>query len=63
MYQRIEFENKKLKKEFSKIARDIAEIETLEQRWSDSLDFHELSVWTIEQLMYLSYLLGKEDCK
>lgn len=50
-----------LKNKFNSIAKEVADINTLETRDSDSLDFHDVSVWTIEQLMYRSYLLGKSE--
>lgn len=34
-------------------------IETLEERHSDSLDFHELSVWSLRNLLAEAYEYGK----
>lgn len=35
-------------------------IPTLQQRMSDELDFHEISVWTLADLMRAAYLKGME---
>ena len=35
-------------------------IPTLEQRNSDGLDFHEISVWALADLMRKAYLKGME---
>lgn len=37
-----------------------AEIETLETRMSDSLDFHELAVWRIKAMLDAAYEAGYE---
>ena len=42
-----------------KIAQDVLGIETLERRWSDSLDFREVSVWGLEEALKLAYEAGK----
>lgn len=36
-------------------------IDTLETRRSDSLDFHELSVWSLRELLTSAYELGKAE--
>jgi hypothetical protein len=43
------------------IARNILDIETLETRKSDSLDFHELAVWQIKAALEMAYLMGRTD--
>lgn len=43
------------------IARVYLCIETLERRWSDSLDFHDLAVWNIEAALEAAYLAGMAD--
>ena len=43
----------------TKIAQQHLGIETLETRKSDSLDFHELSVWQIKAALEAAYLLGQ----
>jgi uncharacterized membrane protein len=40
------------------IARNILEIETLVERKSDSLDFHEVSVWGLKDALLAAYELG-----
>jgi len=45
-----------------KIAREILDIETLKTRNSDSLDFHECSVWQIEKALQAAYDAGRAAC-
>jgi hypothetical protein len=40
--------NRVLHKMFAQIAREHLHIETLETRGSDSLDFHDVSVWGVK---------------
>jgi len=40
------------------IAKQILDIETLEQRNSDDLDFHEVSVWSLKRALQLAYEAG-----
>ena len=42
------------------IARNVLGTETLETRHSDGLDFHDLSVWTIEDALRQAYEAGAE---
>lgn len=42
-----------------KIAQEKLGIDTLEQRWSDSLDFYDLSVWRIKEALAVAYEAGK----
>ena len=51
---------KKLDKTITKIAQ-AAGIETLEARNSDSLDFHDLSVWEIRKMLIDAYEAGQHD--
>ena len=44
---------------FSDIAKDSLFIETLETRNSDSLDFHDCSVWGIKEALEAAYAAGK----
>lgn len=53
----------KQNKELEKIAEKVAGIETLETRKSDSLDFYDMSVWTIKELMQKAYDAGVNDVK
>jgi epoxyqueuosine reductase QueG len=39
----------------------IGGIETLETRNSDRLDFHEVSVWAIKEMLQKAYELGKDS--
>ncbi|KRN88722.1 DUF6900 domain-containing protein [Ligilactobacillus ceti] len=49
-------------KKFEKICKDVLyEFETLETRHHDDLDFKDISVWSIRELMQKAYDLGKED--
>lgn len=42
-----------------KIAQEVLGVETLETRMSDSLDFHEVSVWGLEEALKRAYEAGK----
>jgi len=44
----------------TKIAKEIFDLETLEARNMDSLDFHELSVWEIRKALEAAYNAGRE---
>jgi hypothetical protein len=45
------------------IARNILEIETIAERKSDSLDFHEVSVWGLRDALLAAYELGLAAAK
>lgn len=47
-----------MKKILTKIAKKILYIETLEERKSDDLDFHEVSVWGLEEALIEAYKEG-----
>lgn len=49
------------KREIAEIARVHLHIETLERRWSDSLDFHDLAVWSVAAALEAAYLAGMVD--
>ena len=52
--------NKELFKQFEKIVKERFEhIETLETRNRDALDFHEVSVWGLEEILQKAYELGR----
>lgn len=51
------------KKELENIAKDCLGIETLKQRWSDELDFHEVSVWGVEEALKRAYELGQKETR
>lgn len=42
------------------IATTILDLETLEPRKRDSLDFHELAVWQIKKALEAAYEAGRE---
>ncbi len=44
----------------TEIATQILDIETLDTRKSDRLDFHELSVWQIKKALEAAYAAGRE---
>jgi len=45
-------------KKLAEIARQHLFIETLETRRSDSLDFHDVSVWGVKAALKAAYSLG-----
>ena len=47
-----------MKKTIDRIAREILDLETLERRNSDSLDFHDLPVWEIKHALETAYVAG-----
>lgn len=47
--------------EIANIAKRYLNIETLETRNSDSLDFHDLSVWSLKAALEAAYLAGKKS--
>jgi hypothetical protein len=47
-----------MKSTIDRIAREILGLETLERRNRDSLDFHDLAVWQIEDALKAAYLAG-----
>jgi hypothetical protein len=44
----------------AKIAREILNLDTLETRRMDSLDFHELAVWEIREALEAAYNAGRQ---
>lgn len=44
---------------YEEIARRHLKIETLQERKSDSLDFHTLSVWALREALVVAYEAGK----
>jgi hypothetical protein len=44
--------------ELNEIAQDVLDLETLETRNSDSLDFKELSVWDVKEALERAYQAG-----
>ena len=48
-----------LNRAISRIAREMPNpIETLERQNSDSLDFHDISVWTLKEALEKAYIAG-----
>jgi hypothetical protein len=47
----------------TKIAKEILDLETLETRNMDRLDFHELSVWEIRDALVAAYNEGRKAAK
>ena len=48
-------------KKLEKIAAEKNGIETLETRYSYSLDFHEVAVWSYKKALIAAYELGKSE--
>ncbi|MCC5786901.1 MAG: hypothetical protein JJU33_09390 [Phycisphaerales bacterium] len=44
----------------NRIAREALGLETLETRRADSLDFHDLAVWTIKDALERAYEAGRD---
>ncbi len=44
------------------IARQHLRIKTLAERKSDSLDFHEVAVWSVEKALVAAYDAGQAKC-
>ena len=45
------------------IARDLLGIETLDTRKSDSLDFHDLAVWSIRESLATAFEAGRQTSR
>jgi len=52
---------KELKKQIEEIAKKTMGFETLKERKSDSLDFKEVSIWSVEEALMAAYNLGKKS--
>ena len=52
-----------LRAEFEKIAQKYLFIDTLKTQNSDSLDFHDVSVWGVEAALKAAYELGRNSKK
>jgi hypothetical protein len=50
--------NPKIEKMLTKIAKDHLQMETLETRKSDSLDFKEVSVWSVKDALSAAFEAG-----
>ena len=51
----------RMKAVIKRIAREILDLETLETRKMDSLDFHDLAVWQIRKALVAAYNAGRES--
>jgi hypothetical protein len=49
------------KKTIEKIAKEKLRLETLETRWSDELDFHDISVWQLKDALEAAYEAGRKE--
>lgn len=52
-----------MNKKLEEIAKETLKLETLETRKNDSLDFHELSVWSINKALEEAYKAGQDSIK
>ncbi|HEM6264987.1 TPA: hypothetical protein U2C71_002274 [Streptococcus suis] len=48
---------------FTRIAQEELQVETLEQRWSDTLDFYDIPVWGIKRALERAYEAGQKSVK
>lgn len=58
-----ENENPEIDNILTQIARQVGGIPTLERQYSDSQDFHDVSVWRLRELLRVSYELGKSHAQ
>ncbi len=52
-----------MNKQILKIAQTILDLETLETRNSDSLDFKEQAVWNVKEALEQAYKAGQQSVK
>jgi len=52
-----------MNKTIDRIAHEILDLDTLDTRNSDSLDFHDLAVWRIKEALEAAYTAGREAGK
>ena len=50
-----------MKDKLLQIAEAVLSLETLESRNSDRLDFHDISVWAIEEALREAYIAGQQS--
>lgn len=43
----------------TRIAQEELYVETLDRRWSDSLDFYDVSVWSLKEALEKAYQAGR----
>jgi len=54
-------DNEKRAKALEEIANDCLGIETLRTQSNDSLDFHEVSIWSLKAALEAAYRLGRDS--
>jgi hypothetical protein len=52
-----------MRKTINQIAKTHLDLDTLEERKMDSLDFHELAVWQIKAALIAAYEAGRQAGK
>ena len=50
-----------MKRELDSITKKHLNIDTLEERKADSLDFHEVSVWSLQDALEAAFKLGQQN--
>ena len=56
-------QQEKLNTLLTEIAKEELLVETLENRWSDNLDFYDVSVWGIKRALERAYEAGRQSIK
>ena len=56
-------QQEKLNALLTEIAKEELQIESLEKRWSDNLDFYDVSVWGIKRALERAYEAGRQSVK
>ncbi len=56
-------QQEKLNALLTEIAKEELQVETLEKRWSDNLDFYDVSVWGIKRALERAYEAGRQSVK
>ncbi|MBY5022384.1 hypothetical protein K6V64_10885 [Streptococcus suis] len=56
-------QREKLNALLTEIAKEELLVETLEKRWSDNLDFYDVSVWGIKRALERAYEAGQQSVK
>ncbi|WAX25039.1 hypothetical protein YS771_GM000030 [Streptococcus phage YS771] len=56
-------QQEKLNALLTEIAKEELFVETLEKRWSDNLDFYDVSVWGIKRALERAYEAGRQSVK
>ena len=50
-----------MKEQLEQIAKQYLNVPTLERRNTDSLDFHEVSIWSLKAALEAAYQAGREN--